>query len=653
MSYQVLARKWRPSTFEEVVGQAHVTRTLANAVKSGRVGHAYLFSGPRGVGKTTTARLLAKALNCPNAKDAISCNNCDVCREITAGVSLDVIEIDAASNRGIDEIRNLRENVKYAPAGGKYKIYVVDEVHMLTDAAFNALLKTLEEPPPHVKFILATTAPLKVPETILSRCQRFEFVRIPTREVFTRLKHICSTEGFHVKDEVLMLLSRRANGSLRDAESMLDQLISAGLEAAGEPEVAQLLGLSGADTFFSVIDAVKAKDARKALEALASIFDRGANLDEFTDGLMEHLRNLLLIKIHPDLASLVEASSGNLKRYEEQAKQFTEGDILRMINIASRASYAVRRSALPRLHLEMAVVEMSYLDSTTKLSELIEKLDAIEADLSHAQIDTRPGMDRALHKTAAPAPSSHTDDPPQTPVVPAASSRSDKPTQTPVVPAPSSHTDEPPQTPVVPAPSSHTDEPTQTKDEPAPAAQVDDAQAVRTGVAQSAETGDVQKSVAQIIHVTPEYRQKWNEVVEKINSRKKTLWACISGAYFRGISQGKVILGFEDGKSFEQSRVEDKVNKKILQEELAAAFKTNLGVSCIRIEPGREEASEQSAPDEIGNGTQSEPDELSTGTQCVPEEARNNTKKPATDDSLKDDSLKNILECFDGEVIED
>jgi len=549
-------------------------------------------------------------------------------------VSLDVIEIDAASNRGIDEIRNLRENVKYAPAGGRYKIYIVDEVHMLTEAAFNALLKTLEEPPPHVKFILATTAPLKVPETILSRCQRFEFVRIPTLEVFTRLKHICSKEGFHVKDEVLMLLSRRANGSLRDAESMLDQLISAGLESADEPEVAQVLGLSSADTFFSVIDAVKAKDARTALEALAAIFDRGANLGEFTDGLMEHLRNLLLIKIHPDLAALVEATSGHMARYKEQAKQFTEGDVLRMINIASRASYAVGRSALPRLHLEMAVVEMSYLDSTTQLSELIDKLDAIKAGLSCAETDPGAGIGGSSQSAAAVEPVR------RDAAIPAATPRTVTPSQEAAAPALRPPNDGPSEEGITGAPSSRTYELEETKSEVALAGHIEAAS--RSG-----------QPTAQAIHVTQEYRQKWNEVVEKMNSRKKTLWACISGAYFRGISQGKVILGFEDGKSFEQSRVEDKVNKKILQEELAAAFKTNLGVSCIRIEPGREEASEQSAPDEIGNGTQSEPDELSTGTQCVPEEARNNTKKPATDDSLKDDSLKNILECFDGEVIED
>ncbi|MCX5800322.1 MAG: DNA polymerase III subunit gamma/tau [Candidatus Eisenbacteria bacterium] len=607
MSYLVLARKWRPSTFEEVVGQAHVTRTLANAIESGRVGHAYLFSGPRGVGKTTTARLLAKALNCPNAKGAVPCNACDVCREITIGVSLDVIEIDGASNRGIDEIRNLRENVKYAPTGGKYKVYVVDEVHMLTDAAFNALLKTLEEPPPHVKFILATTAPLKVPETILSRCQRFEFVRIPTRDVSARLKDICSAEGFKVKDDVLILLSRRANGSLRDAESMLDQLISAGLEEAPELDVAQLLGLSGAESFFSVIDAVKAKDARKALEALGALFDKGANLDEFADGLMEHLRNLLLIKIHPNLASLVEASTGHVKRYEEQAKQFSEGDILRLINIASRASFYVRRGAMPRLHLEMAIVEMAYLDSTTQLSELIDRLERLEVSLSGrsdapGQVDgpgraaMRPGRSEA---SATPAGE--------------AEGTTGKTT-------PPAQAEEPGRTIArAAAPSAEAEEPAPAIAEPT--------ETVSTGEsARAIPRSPVEDPQARGEGVTPESLEKWNLVLARITSRKKSLGVCLSVARFLGISQGRVLLGFREDKSFEQSIVEQKVNKKVFQEECTEVFKATLRVSCVKIEPDSEETPEEVSAAESGN---------------------NNAESNAGG------SLKTIIEYFDGEIIEE
>ena len=578
MTYLVLARKWRPTTFEEVVGQAHVTRTLASAIESERVGHAYLFSGPRGVGKTTTARLLAKSLNCPNAKGAVPCNDCDVCREITSGVSLDVIEIDAASNRGIDEIRNLRENVKYAPAGGKFKVYVVDEVHMLTEAAFNALLKTLEEPPSHAKFILATTAPLKVPETILSRCQRFEFVRIPVKEIFTRLKHICSEEKFNVDDAVLMLLSRKANGSLRDAESMMDQLVSAGLEGASESEIAQLLGMSGAEVFFSLIDAVKSRDVKRAIEVLGSLFDSGANLDEFTEGLMEHLRNLLLIKIHPDLSSLVEASKGHVKLYEEQAKHFSEGDILRLINIVSRASASVPKSVLPRLHLEMAVVEMSYLDSTAQLSELIRKLDVIEASL--ADFPQQAGQIGG----ASVAPESRTSVPEE-----------ERPA---VAGADKLKVEEKPA--VAGGPESLEREPETEVQEP--------------------------RVEAPEPEITADSLKKWNQVVSRLAARKKSLAVCLSPGSFRGISQGKVIIGFGENKSFERSIVESKTNKKIIQEELSAIFKTTLGVSCVKIESKPEERAIEAPANPAGQN------------------------EAALDEN---DSLKEILETFDGEIIED
>jgi DNA polymerase-3 subunit gamma/tau len=598
-SYRVIAIKWRPETFEDVVGQSHVTRTLANAILAGRVGHAYLFSGPRGVGKTTTARLLAKALNCPNVKDAVPCNRCDVCKEIRTGSSLDVIEIDAASNRGIDEIRNLRENVKYAPAGGKYKIYVVDEVHMLTDAAFNALLKTLEEPPPHVKFILATTAPLKVPETILSRCQRFEFVRIPTKDVFATLRKISDAERFNVSDEVLMLLSRRANGSLRDAESMLDQLVSAGLAAADEAQVARLMGLSGADPFFAIIDAVRARDARLALQALGELFDKGANLDEFTDGLMGHLRNLLLIRISPELASLVDASSGHVKRYEEQAKQFTEADLLRLVNIASRASLAVRKSVLPRLHLEMAVVEMAYLDSSVELSELLERLATLESGL--------PGAPGAKPRTAgvrAPSPAA----PELEMSAPARPSAAPPHGEEPGTAAPAPEPHAPASTgpsPVAP--------PGPEGNVPSPGPGTPEATR-----AEKTAPGPGIPGLAQV-------EQSWREILTRIETRKKALGVCLLECWLHSMSGNKLVLAFPEDKHFQLSLADSKTNKKIIQEEIAAVMKAQLAVSCISSNVPQQEA----------------PNEVSVFEENDAE------KKPA------DDSLKTIIDYFNGEIIED
>jgi len=580
-SYKVLAIRWRPQTFEDVVGQSHVTGTLANAIRSGRVGHAYLFSGPRGVGKTTTARLLAKALNCPNVKDAVPCNKCDVCREIKSGTSLDVIEIDGASNRGIDEIRNLRENVKYAPAGGKFKIYVVDEVHMLTDAAFNALLKTLEEPPPHVKFVLATTAPLKVPETILSRCQRFEFVRIPTKDVFATLKRISAADKFDVSDEVLMLLSRRANGSLRDAESMLDQLVSAGLVSADEAQVARLMGLSGADTYFSIIDAVKTRDAAVALRVLGELFDKGANLDEFTDGLMGHLRNLLLLKIDPALASLVDASSGHVKRYEEQAKQFAEADLLRLINIASRAAQVVRKSTLPRLHLEMAVVEMAYLDSTMELGELLERLERLESGLPND----------------GPSPSGVPGSRASGTVT---QSRQESPTREQARPVAAPPEEKPPGT------AAKTPE---AKEPPEPA---------RPAVEAKAPSGPPLPGLVEV-------RERWKEIRTRIETRKKALGVCLNECTVHSVSGAKVVLAFPEEKDFEQRLADSKPNRKIIQEELHAVLKAQLGVACVL----------------SGAAAQETPNEVAVF------EGEGSGKKPV------EDSLENIIEYFNGEIVED
>ncbi|UCF78972.1 MAG: DNA polymerase III subunit gamma/tau [Candidatus Eiseniibacteriota bacterium] len=697
MSYLVLARKYRPRTFDEVVGQSHVTATLANAISSGRVGHAYLFSGPRGVGKTTTARLLAKSLNCPNAKGASACDECDVCREVTAGISLDVIEIDAASNRGIDEIRNLRENVKYAPAGGKFKVYVVDEVHMLTDAAFNALLKTLEEPPAHVKFVLATTAPLKVPETILSRCQRFEFVRIPTGSIFERIKDICSSEGFKVSDDVLMLLSRRANGSLRDAESMLDQLVSSGLQEADESTVARLLGLSGAESFFSIMDAVRDGEARKALESLGELFDRGTNLDEFVDSFMEHLRNLLLIKIHPDLASLVEASKGHMARYQEQAKRFTEGDLLRLINLLTRASDSVRKSELPRLHLETAIVEMAYLDSTTQVTQLLERLDRLEANVrsgyatggGEAGGGGKAASDAAAGARKTPRPDEHSKRVLSEPE--AKEQKKEKgegnETERETQRVEEGDTEREPET------DRNSQKGKGKAGKRAADAGADTGKEGGTGRRTSVRVRKPQPETGP--EMTRETREKWKEILRRLNSRKKTLGVCLSSAEFRGIFQGRVILGFELEKSFEKGFVESKGNRTLLKEELADVFKVALGVSCVEIDSRLAKSIDDVELESFAAEVHSEGDDASQEADVLVEETgsdeewkprEHSASRPAEADTEEDtaadagdgveadgkestapdvdvdgdtdteeedgDPVKTIIDFFDGEIIE-
>src|SRR5437762_1209501 len=280
MSYEVFARKYRPQTFDELVGQAHVSRTLKNAVEQGRLAHAYLFVGPRGIGKTSTARILAKSLNCAKGPTITPCGKCDNCLEITGGNSLDVIEIDGASNRGIDDVRELRDNVRYAPAKGRYKIYIIDEVHMLTKEAFNALLKTLEEPPPHVKFIFATTDVQKVPITILSRCQRFDFTGIASPLIIDRLRAVAKAEAVDADDEALELLARRAGGSMRDAQSLLDQLLAFGGDRLTVEQVHQLLGTAQDERVLALASAVLEHDSPRALGLFAQAADEGAQLGE-------------------------------------------------------------------------------------------------------------------------------------------------------------------------------------------------------------------------------------------------------------------------------------------------------------------------------------------------------------------------------------
>jgi DNA polymerase-3 subunit gamma/tau len=378
--YIVTARKWRPMKFDDVVGQNHVTTTVRNAIRDGRIAHAYLFSGPRGVGKTTTARLLAKAVNCLSPKDFNPDNACDSCIEITEGRSFDVFEIDGASNRGVDEIRNLRESVRYAPSKGKYKVYIIDEVHMLTKEAFNALLKTLEEPPPSVIFIFATTEIHKVPATILSRCQRFDFRRISTDEISANLKEIAAQEGITIEENALHLIAKRGDGSLRDAQSLFDQIVSLCGREITYQGILTALNIAGLDLFFNVTDLMKKKDTKGGVLLVDELMRQGHDLKDFLAGLTEHLRNILIAKTTGS-TTLIEASDVYRQRYEKEAGHFPVPDLLRALRIVGATEAALGTSVQPRFKLEADLVLLIGMQTAQEVGSVLEQLDALKKKL--------------------------------------------------------------------------------------------------------------------------------------------------------------------------------------------------------------------------------------------------------------------------------
>ncbi|MFZ2445185.1 MAG: DNA polymerase III subunit gamma/tau [Syntrophobacteraceae bacterium] len=410
MSYLVIARKWRPRTFEEVIGQPHVTRTLQNAVRLERIAHAYLFTGARGVGKTSVARILAKSLNCEKGPAPIPCNQCSNCREIAQGNSVDVLEIDGASNRGIDNIRELRETVRYRPAKGRFKVYIIDEVHMLTTEAFNALLKTLEEPPPHVVFIFATTEPHKIPATILSRCQRFDFRRVALPGLVEHLKRITAGEGARFSDPVLYAIAREADGSMRDAQSLLEQLLAFSGDGLPDEEILDILGVIDRRSVLRAGEAVVSGDVEGCLDLVDDLYRRGIDTRRFCRHLCDHFRNLLFLTLGDAREARLDLPDEEKTLLRAQAAKTTPDSLHVYFQMVLRGEEEIRQSSMPKIALEMLLLRMTQLPRLESLDAVLDRIGELEntlrgqcAEGRSPSASTAPGSGRADARDRAPS----------------------------------------------------------------------------------------------------------------------------------------------------------------------------------------------------------------------------------------------------------
>ena len=601
MSHLALARKHRPQRFADLVGQDAIRTTLERAVAGNRVAHAYLFAGPRGSGKTTTARLIAKALNCETRKpgDGEPCDACATCQAIAAGTSMDVLEIDGASNRGIEEIRNLRENVKYAPSGGKYKVYIIDEAHQLTDHAWNALLKTLEEPPAHVRFVFATTQPLDVPDTIASRCQVFEFRRLRSAELVQHLNDVANREKVKLDPDAAELIARAAGGSVRDALSRLDQALALAADGVTGATVAQALGLAGLDAYFELGAAIAARDPKGAIEALDRLHDRGLDVEEIADGLTHHLRQLLLLAVDPSLEKLIDAAPADRERYAAQAATFRGTDLSAMLSLLMETRGVLRRSEAPRILLEICLVDLCTLPQASQVDALIRRLSELEARLGG---EAGAGPDAAGGTGGGPAGDPRAR---ATGAVPRASR------------------------PAAP---------------PRSAAPARDAAPPPDGRATAPELAAPAADAAS--------EARWRDAVERVKERKLLLGTCLEEGGFLGVSGTRVRVALSPEHAFHRAMLEMKENRAILSEELERLFGRGATLQCeVGVPAGGDAAS--AARDSAG-----EPRRPMTASPVRPAPSAPGTASgPGTPESADQPApsapgmVQRIVELFDGEIL--
>ncbi len=388
MAHQAIYRKWRPMIFEDIIGQNHITNTLKKQITTGRISHAYLFCGTRGTGKTTCAKVLSRAVNCLNNTDGSPCNECFVCKGIIDGSILDVTEIDAASNNGVDNIREIRDDVKYAASTAKYTVYIIDEVHMLSGGAFNALLKTLEEPPEHVIFILATTEPHKVPQTILSRCQRIDFKRISPSDITVRMKQIAHGDGLEVSDDAFALLSRLADGSMRDGLSLLERVVSSCGNSVSANSIIQTLGISDLDTSYRLLDAIINSNVEDILQIIDSVLSDGKDLKNFIDSFIKYIRDLMVLKVSPSSESTLDYSQEELVTLRSQASRLTFEKISHSAKVLSDAQADAKWLKSPRIVYEMALIKLARPDIDRSPEAILDRLSSMENNIAPTPIQT-------------------------------------------------------------------------------------------------------------------------------------------------------------------------------------------------------------------------------------------------------------------------
>ncbi len=568
MAHRALALKYRPQVFSDLVGQEHVSQVVTRALESGRIAHAYLFTGARGVGKTTSARVLAKALNCERRvsgtlKGGEPCNACTSCTEITSGISLDVAEIDGASNRGIADVQALREKVRFAPTGGRYRVVIIDEVHQLSNDAFAALLKTLEEPPPHLVFIFATTDPQKLPDTIRSRCQRFDFARVPLRKVADRLHEIAERErGVHdgvkftLSESAALLIAHKSEGSMRDAVSALDQVISAGESEVTDEVVRRVLGLADREAFYALAQAIVDRNPAAALKALHEGFAKGMDPRELAEGLAEHIRHLLILKVDPDAGDLVAVGADELKRLRAQCEGWAEHDLLRLLKLVADVSWPMRDSPQPLIHLEAAVVQMATLEPGERLGAILARLEALEQRLGGA-----------AGASAAPTPRAATSPgvtPPARPVIGGAG-----PAQTVASVA----------KPAAPAGTLGAG-----AGGPRPASPSKAAGAAGSGGAPELIAGPATATLDEPAQANdPGAAAAWEAAVAGVNEKKRMLGAFLQACRLDGVTETHLVLAMDD---LHRAVVDEKENRAIIAGEATRVFGRPLVIRCVPLVGG-------------------------------------------------------------------